>query len=84
MKIPRVSLVLAVLLAALPIAALAQFETATVLGTVKDGTGAVIIAAVILDQYRQRQTDLLQIKVHPRKDKQTARKHITFYRSRKL
>jgi hypothetical protein len=47
MKIPRISLTLAVLLAALPIAALAQFETATVLGTVKDGTGAVMIGSKI-------------------------------------
>src|SRR4051794_34328726 len=40
-------LVLAVLLAALPVAILAQFETATVLGTVRDGTGAVIVGSKV-------------------------------------
>src|SRR6202165_2925036 len=47
MKISRNVFVPAVLLAALPIAALAQFETASVLGTVKDGTGAVIVGSKI-------------------------------------
>ena len=50
MKISRSSLVLAILLAALPIAVRAQFETATVLGIVRDGTGAVIVdSKVTLD-----------------------------------
>ncbi|MCU1233386.1 MAG: TonB-dependent receptor, plug [Candidatus Solibacter sp.] len=43
MKITRYCLALAVLLASLPTALLAQFETASVLGTLKDGTGAVIV-----------------------------------------
>src|SRR5215471_6863586 len=43
MKIRRHCLVLAALLASLPTALLAQFETASVLGTVKDGTGAVMV-----------------------------------------
>jgi Carboxypeptidase regulatory-like domain len=47
MKISRGYLVLAVLLAALPRAALAQFETATVLGTVKDGSGAFIVGSKV-------------------------------------
>jgi hypothetical protein len=47
MKISRSSLVLAILLAALPIAVRAQFETATVLGTVRDGTGAVIVGSKV-------------------------------------
>src|SRR5450755_4230885 len=47
MKISRRFLVLAVVLAALPIAALAQFETASVLGTVRDGTGAVIVGSKV-------------------------------------
>ena len=47
MKISRSVFVPAVLLAALPIAVLAQFETASVLGTVKDGTGAVIVGSKI-------------------------------------
>jgi len=50
MKISRSSLVLAILLAALPIAVRAQFETATVLRIVRDGTGAVIVdSKVTLD-----------------------------------
>src|SRR6266567_4558684 len=40
-------LALTLVLAALPIAALAQFETATVLGTVKDGSGAVLVGSKI-------------------------------------
>src|SRR5260370_2344960 len=47
MKISRSVFVPAVLLAALPIAVLAQFETASVLGTVKDGTGAVTVGSKI-------------------------------------
>src|SRR6266496_5366580 len=47
MKITRRSLVLAALLASLPTASLAQFETASVLGTVKDGTGAVLVNSKI-------------------------------------
>src|SRR3954454_2954626 len=43
MKITRRYFALAVLLASLPTALLAQFETASVLGTLKDGTGAVIV-----------------------------------------
>jgi hypothetical protein len=43
MKITHHCLVLAALLASLPTALMAQFETASVLGTVKDGTGAVIV-----------------------------------------
>jgi Carboxypeptidase regulatory-like domain len=46
MKISLRSLLTAVLLlAALPLALMAQFETATVLGTVRDGTGAVIVGS---------------------------------------
>src|SRR5260370_38358900 len=48
MKIARSLLVAAVWLAILPVAALAQFETATVLGTVKDGTGAVIVGSKVV------------------------------------
>ena len=47
MKISQRLVVLTVLLAALPIAVMAQFETASVLGTVKDGTGAVIVGSKI-------------------------------------
>jgi hypothetical protein len=47
MKISQRFVVLTVLLAALPIAVMAQFETASVLGTVKDGTGAVIVGSKI-------------------------------------
>ena len=47
MKISQRFVVMAVLLAALPTAVLAQFETASVLGTVKDGTGAVIVGSKI-------------------------------------
>src|SRR5882757_1178068 len=47
MKISCKFLVLAVLLATLPTIGLAQFETATVLGTVKDGTGAVLVGSKI-------------------------------------
>jgi len=43
MKITRYCLAFAVLLASLPTALMAQFETASVLGTLKDGTGAVIV-----------------------------------------
>ena len=48
MKISRCLLVSAAWLAMLPAAALAQFETATVLGTVKDGTGAVIVGSKVI------------------------------------
>ena len=47
MKISRRLLVQAVLLAILPAATLAQFETATVLGTVRDPTGAVLVGSKI-------------------------------------
>ncbi len=47
MKISRYLFLFAVLVSALPTAALAQFETATVLGTVKDGTGAVLIGSKV-------------------------------------
>src|SRR5206468_9835053 len=47
MKISYRFLILAVLLATLPVAVLAQFETASVLGTVKDGTGAVLVGSKI-------------------------------------
>src|ERR1700750_2929239 len=47
MKISSKLLVQAVLLAILPAAGLAQFETATVLGTVKDGTGSVLVGSKI-------------------------------------
>ena len=43
----RDCVVLTVLLAGLPIAVMAQFETASVLGTVKDGTGAVIVGSKV-------------------------------------
>src|ERR1700754_2376629 len=47
MKISCKFLALAVLSATLPTIGLAQFETATVLGTVKDGTGAVLVGSKI-------------------------------------
>src|SRR5262249_41512310 len=46
MKITRSVFALAIVLT-VPIAVLAQFETASVLGTVKDATGAVVVGSKI-------------------------------------